>query len=110
MKFTRSEWWEIAMRGTSGDMVTDILSDWKEDRDKRAKDNRAQRWIPISERLPKIGERVLASLGNNYVAIACWFEMFSNHSDGHAMWKNDSGQEVHSVIAWMPLPEPLKEA
>lgn len=31
MKFTQKEWFEIAMRATSGDMVTDILSDWAED-------------------------------------------------------------------------------
>ncbi len=31
---TQEEWWKIAIeKGTSGDMVTDILDDWKKERD-----------------------------------------------------------------------------
>jgi len=41
MKYRNSvsleEWFERARRGTSGDMVFDILSDWKLDRDELLK-------------------------------------------------------------------------
>lgn len=37
MKCTFESWFEQAKRGTSGDMVDDILYDWKEEREELAK-------------------------------------------------------------------------
>lgn len=69
----------------------------------------AQRWIPVSERLPKIGERVIVYLANGWTGIACWFQMYTR-KNGDPLWRNDSGAETHNVTHWMPLPEPQQEA
>ena len=60
-----------------------------------------QKWIPVAERLPKDGERVLIT-----------------HRDGVSFgWYNGSYWErgaptnhrpLETVIAWMPLPEPYR--
>jgi hypothetical protein len=66
------------------------------------------RWIPCSERLPKIGYSVLVTRitenGSKYVKIAtlqedCWMD----NSDEYM--KPNS----HTVIAWMPMPDAFDE-
>ena len=56
------------------------------------------RWIPVSERLPKIGATVLFCDidGDEYVG----------HWGVHHWWSVDD--KVKSVVAWMPLPEPAR--
>jgi hypothetical protein len=61
-----------------------------------------RRWIPVSERLPENGERVLVRMSNFYIVIACYF-----YKNGY--WKNDSGQEIFIVTHWQPLPQPPKD-
>lgn len=70
-----------------------------------------QRWIPVTERLPQMGENVL-----------CWYEyfrfgnynrMFQTYGIGHyfrdGMWGGEvSNGHQTKVLAWMPLPEPPK--
>lgn len=54
-------------------------------------------WIPVSEKLPKIGTKVLCSVndhGGYYVIITLY-----NVQD---YWSNGI------ITAWMPLPEPYK--
>lgn len=65
-------------------------------------------WIPCSERLPKDGERVLATTAWEDVTIAeriyppinetCWF-----------IHDGNTNATIDDVIAWMPLPESYKE-
>ena len=59
-----------------------------------------QRWIPVSERLPKDQTYVLVSTLDNDVQEA--------HLDGEGRFRDYFGDKVKCVIAWMPLPEPYK--
>ena len=67
-------------------------------------DRPEQRWIPCSERLPKVGQDILMSVGGMYTAEGCLRE------DGDwAQFRWDTIQRKDMVGAWMPLPEPYKE-
>ena len=67
------------------------------------------RWIPLRERKPEIGEKVLASIVDMrhrekvYVDIAF---MYENSREG-TYWANQTDERA-GVIAWKPLPEPYK--
>ena len=65
-----------------------------------------QKWIPVSERLPREGEEVLV--------FGYWHEKFqplmcylSPHRKGE-WFTTVAGQQVYTVTHWMPLPEPPK--
>ncbi len=57
--------------------------------------NRQGEWIPVAERLPEIGERVLITTREGEVDVDFL------ETSGEWFW----GIEGYSVIAWMPLPE-----
>ena len=65
------------------------------------------KWIPLSEKRPKLGDEVLAYLDcyNN-------IDILSLETDGHGMlyWENKMGdtESFSDVTAWMPLPEPYQ--
>lgn len=55
-------------------------------------------WIPVSERLPLYGEKVIVCTRNNRVAMSyCFVQREGFFSDVQ-----------DCVLAWMPLPEPYK--
>lgn len=66
----------------------------------------AERWIPVTERLPAYGEDVLISIGGycnvGYVVPVNEEERYNWYFSGWYHSPND-------VTAWMPLPEPYKE-
>ena len=79
---------------------------------------REERWIPVSERLPKESSRYLVTRGlkdcNNL-----WNRVYIvNYSDLMGLckekvwWSGNVGksdfEKFDDVIAWMPLPEPYK--
>ena len=57
-------------------------------------------WIPLSERLPKVGEPILVTLvtpdGQRECCVSEWI--------GYKWWDVSRFE----VVAWMPLPEPYK--
>ncbi len=64
-----------------------------------------RRWIPVTERLPEPGERVLATdggfVGELYVNSRGQWQRY-NVNDYSLLMALD-------IILWMPLPEPPKE-
>ena len=69
----------------------------------------AQKWIPVTERLPENDVEVIATGvymdHNQYVEIAsCNDGRWSSYMDEYKV-----NPTLHKIIAWMPLPEPYKE-
>lgn len=54
-----------------------------------------ERWIPVTEKLPEDGERVLVTVKNGEI-------LFGSHLGKY--WAFGS-----KVVAWMPLPAPYRE-
>ena len=63
-----------------------------------------QRWIPVSEKLPGFGQRVLVSTAN-FVYEAIYFDEDAGWSTYNVSFKDVDESEI---LAWMPLPEPYK--
>ena len=62
-----------------------------------------ERWIPVTERLPEVGQDVMLSVGGMYSAEGCLRE------DGDwTQFRWDAIQRKEMVTAWMPLPEPWR--
>jgi len=66
---------------------------------------RANRWVPVSERLPEYGDTVLAFIKHNYNDTDEWraYRVYE-YTD---YWRTMGN--LCEVIAWMPLPEAPKE-
>lgn len=60
-------------------------------------------WIPVSERLPEIGQKVLASTKST-VFTQVYKGIYSEPNAWH--WNHNS---IKVVTAWQPLPEPYRE-
>lgn len=74
----------------------------------------ADRWIPVSERLPNtlgvynVTRKIIEGETSYVISDACYF-------DGQNTWHADTGVNhgrpyITDVIAWQPLPEPYKES
>lgn len=63
----------------------------------------SQQWIPVTERLPKLGEKVLVS--TKHTVFTQVFKCIHGTPDRWG-WEHNS---IKKVTAWMPLPEPYKE-
>ena len=61
-------------------------------------------WIPVSERLPDVGKRVLCSGPNGGIFIAG-----TRYCAGRVLWDDRTRIGRRNVTHWMPLPEPPKE-
>ena len=66
--------------------------------------DRPQGWIPCSERLPEIGQKVLASTKKT-VFTQVYKGIYSDPK--RWAWENNS---VKRIEAWQPLPKPWKGA
>ena len=62
---------------------------------------KAQKWIPCSEELPKLGQKVLASTKKTVFTQV--FKGVWNGKDKDWIWEKNTAK---AIVAWMPLPEP----
>ena len=60
-----------------------------------------QQWIPVEERLPEEGQRVLSVKEDGYVEINC----ITNRTGD---WFSRAYDPSSVITHWMPLPEPPK--
>ena len=70
----------------------------------------AQRWIPVSERLPEIGEHYVSEPCIVYCSNGAYgFAELEENLFGQVGWNCERDDEYHEplgeVLAWMPLPE-----
>ena len=59
------------------------------------------KWIPCSERLPEVGQKVLAS--TNKTCFTQVFKGTSGASNSSWWWEKKT---IKHIFAWMPCPEP----
>ena len=68
-----------------------------------------RRWVPVTERLPELGEYVLISFSN--FTLPC-IGRYDENEKGGAWFNGDETESLVSqdmyVNAWMPLPEPYR--
>lgn len=80
----------------------------------------SQKWIPVSERMPKIcGLKVLLTVENGYgqksvcTAFTNYYHegkfMFLTNEKGYCEPRGSALIESWKPVAWMPLPKPYKE-
>ena len=63
-----------------------------------------QKWISCDERLPEVGQKVLAS--TNKTCFTQVFKGTSGASNSSWWWEKKT---IKHIVAWMPLPDPYKE-
>lgn len=64
-------------------------------------EQKTEKWIPVSEKPPKVGQSVLISIGGIYTADGCL------RDDGDwCQFRWNAIQNKDIVNAWMLLPEP----
>lgn len=82
----------------------------KDQNDARLALKNVRRWIPVTERLPELGEYVLISFSN--FTLPC-IGRYDEDEKGGAWFNGDETESLVSqdmyVNAWMPLPEPYEE-
>ena len=66
--------------------------------------DRPQEWIPCSERLPEIGQKVLASTKKTVFT-----QVFKGYHSDPKIWAWENNR-VKRIEAWQPLPKPWKGA
>lgn len=66
----------------------------------------AQRWIPVTERLPEIGIPVLFCDDDGDIRYGFYDRSFLG---GDTYWKEFYNEDrIKNVVAWMPKPEPYR--
>lgn len=76
------------------DTLPSVASEWK--------------WIPVSERLPKVADcyAVTRKIGDDLIVSACYFDGINIWHDDN--WINHERNYLTDIIAWCELPEEYK--
>jgi hypothetical protein len=68
----------------------------------------AQRWIPVSERLPEDRATILAAFKNREILTATYYKRYEGFGGVENYWHIE-GWHSGNVTHWMPLPQPPEE-
>ena len=71
--------------------------------DRIAELEEAQRWIPVSERLPEDRATILAAFKNREILTASYYEHYKGFGGVENYWHIE-GWHSGNVTHWMPLP------
>lgn len=94
--------------GSSLDIVNTLLNDLKQDEKENG-------WIPVSERLPEKDGRYLVTFKNGIkvcmVGYGSCKRTVLGYPIGHGWYSLEEAQYYaeDSIIAWRPIPNPMKE-
>jgi len=69
----------------------------------------AHRWIPVRERLPRDGQKVLCRYDGVYECRLCWFWIDSGGTHHFGYVSEDDGRGSQPATHWMPLPTPPED-
>lgn len=71
----------------------------------------AQRWIPVTERLPEEENTYLVTFANEKVGMSSWHKdtLYNRGFDAYLTGITEDGEcEYFGVVAWMEKPKPWK--
>ena len=93
---------------STNDLIAELLM-WKslaaEKLDRIAELEEAQRWIPVSERLPEDRATVLVAFKNREILTATYYGHYEGFGGVENYWDIE-GWHSGEVTHWMPLPQP----
>lgn len=67
-----------------------------------------QKWISVSERLPKKNKKVIISTKTENLYFGIYCQNVDSTKDGIFLFLNNACMRMDMVAAWMPLPEPYR--
>ena len=96
----------------NGAWAKEITESFCKDIDEQPTIQPEPQWIPVTERLPKDGRQVLVYARSVHYALAKYDEMRNADSTYKKQWVTFDAWKpyytIKDVIAWMPLPEPMR--
>lgn len=98
----------------AADAIEELIREVADEHNARLDAEERQRWIPVTERLPEIGEIVLAYVDDLCLIIrAKIVDAKDYHGERRIDWARVDPDpfflSCYTITHWMPLPEPPKE-
>ena len=67
-----------------------------------------QKWISVSERLPKKNKKVIIFTKTENFYIGTYCQNIDKEQDGVFLIRDNIYMQIDRIAAWMPLPEPYR--